>query len=205
MSTTSLFTMISPLLPVLTAIVAAQSQALEETLENAMPTKASASVEYSPNSSSLARRKILRVSSFDTALNRRNEGELRKETRSDDVDQLQRVAAILEHIEADIVLVNEFDYYSTGGSYKNFRRNYLRVPQTKYFSTSGVEYPYFYAAPTSTGVLSGVNINSDGKSDLPKDAYGFGFFPGQFAFVVYSKYEILESELRTFQNFLWKD
>lgn len=86
MSTTSLFTMISPLLPVLTAIVAAQGQALEETLENAMQTKASAPVEYSPNSSSLARRKILRVSSFNDALNLPKEGELRKETRSDDVD-----------------------------------------------------------------------------------------------------------------------
>ncbi len=37
------------------------------------------------------------------------------------------------------------------------------------------------------------------------DAFGFGEFEGQFAFVVLSKYEIVEEEIRTFQNFLWKD
>ena len=37
----------------------------------------------------------------------------------------------------------------------------------------------------------------------PNDALGFGFFPGQFGMVVYSKYPIVDS--RTFQEFLWKD
>lgn len=39
----------------------------------------------------------------------------------------------------------------------------------------------------------------------PDDALGFGFFPGQYAMVLYSKYPILTEQVRTFQNFLWAD
>jgi hypothetical protein len=39
----------------------------------------------------------------------------------------------------------------------------------------------------------------------PGDAFGFGFFPGQFGMVVYSMFPIDEDQVRTFQLFLWKD
>jgi hypothetical protein len=35
--------------------------------------------------------------------------------------------------------------------------------------------------------------------------FGFGFFPGQFAFALYSKFPILEDRTRTFQTFRWID
>jgi 3-phytase len=37
------------------------------------------------------------------------------------------------------------------------------------------------------------------------DAFGFGFFPGQFGMVVYSKHPIAYDLVRTFRKFLWKD
>ena len=39
----------------------------------------------------------------------------------------------------------------------------------------------------------------------PNDAFGFGFFPGQFGMAVYSRYPIDRSGVRTFQLFRWKD
>ena len=39
----------------------------------------------------------------------------------------------------------------------------------------------------------------------PDDAFGFGFFPGQFGMAVFSKYPIDVASVRTFQLFLWKD
>jgi phosphodiesterase/alkaline phosphatase D-like protein len=68
-----------------------------------------------------------------------------------------------------------------------------------------VEYPYVYLAPSNTGIPSGFDFDNDGNTDGPGDAYGFGFFPGQFAMVLLSKYPIVEEEIRTFQNFLWQD
>jgi hypothetical protein len=37
------------------------------------------------------------------------------------------------------------------------------------------------------------------------DAYGFGFFPGQYGMAVFSKYPIQDDDIRTFQHFLWQD
>lgn len=57
----------------------------------------------------------------------------------------------------------------------------------------------------NTGVASGRDLNHDGKTDGPSDAWGFGKFPGQYGFIVYSKYPIKTDTIRTFQHFLRKN
>ena len=52
---------------------------------------------------------------------------------------------------------------------------------------------------------SGLDFNNNGALNDPEDAYGFGAFPGQFGMVLLSKYDIVESDVRTFRQFLWKD
>jgi hypothetical protein len=66
-------------------------------------------------------------------------------------------------------------------------------------------YPYHFVAPSNTGIPSGFDLNNDGTVGGPDDAYGFGFFPGQFGMAVYSMYPIESNRIRTFQHFLWKD
>ena len=44
-----------------------------------------------------------------------------------------------------------------------------------------------------------------GSWAVADDAFGFGFFPGQFGMAVFSKYPIKYDDVRTFQHFLWKD
>jgi hypothetical protein len=60
-------------------------------------------------------------------------------------------------------------------------------------------------ADSNTGVPSGFDLNNNGVVGGADDAFGFGFFPGQYAFVVYSMYPIDEDGIRTFQQFLWRD
>lgn len=50
-----------------------------------------------------------------------------------------------------------------------------------------------------------LHLDGDGSTSGPSDAWGFGKFPGQYGFVVYSKYPIKDEQVRTFQYFLWKD
>jgi hypothetical protein len=83
-----------------------------------------------------------------------------------------------------------------------FQDNYLSISQN---GALPIHYPYRYAAPSNTGVPSGFDLDNSGSVGGPNDAFGFGFFEGQFAFVVYSMYPIGTDELRTFQNFLWND
>jgi hypothetical protein len=60
-------------------------------------------------------------------------------------------------------------------------------------------------AESNTGIPSGMDFSNDGTIGGPNDAFGFGFFAGQFGFAVFSQHPILTSDIRTFQKFLWKD
>ena len=153
----------------------------------------------------------LRVASFNASLNRSTEGGLIADLTTGDNTQAQSVAEIVQKTDADIILLNEFDYDTAGEAAALFQTNYLGVSQN---GADPIDYPYVYAAPSNTGILSGFDLNGDGveatEADrgsftYANDSQGFGQFPGQFSFVVYSKYPIDEANIRTFQEFLWKD
>lgn len=156
-------------------------------------------------SATLSRKQTLRIAQFNIALFRDKPGQLLSESRFPNSTQLQLIAATLQHIDADLVLLNEIDYDATCETYTNINKHYFQVPQTQYFSESGLDFPHVYAPPSNTGLLSGVDINKDGKVALPTDAFGYGVFEGQYAFVLFSKYPIMKDDIRTFQRFLWKN
>ncbi|MGF1500863.1 MAG: phytase [Paracoccaceae bacterium] len=145
----------------------------------------------------------IRVASFNASLNRSNAGELITDLSTPDNAQAQAVAEIIQRSNPDVVLVNEFDFDADGTAADLFRTNYLEVGQN---GVDPVEYPFVYVAPSNTGLQSGFDLDNSGTvGDGPNDAFGFGFFEGQFAFVIYSKFPILEDEVRTFQEFRWAD
>ncbi len=139
---------------------------------------------------------------YNASLNRFNEGDLIADLSTPDNTQAQAVAEIIQRNAPDVLLVNEFDYDADGEAAQLFQDNYLSISQN---GAPPIEYPYRYVAPSNTGVASGRDLDNNGSVGGPGDAFGFGFFPGQFAFVVYSKYPIATDYIRTFQNFLWKD
>ncbi len=144
----------------------------------------------------------LRVATFNASLNRNAAGELIADLTTPDDAQAQAVAEIIQRTRPDVLLVNEFDFDAEGRAADLFRQNYLEVAQGD--DLEGIEYPYVFVAPSNTGVSSGVDLAGDGQID-GNDDFGFGGFPGQFAFVVYSKQPIVASDIRTFQEFRWKD
>ena len=119
-----------------------------------------------------------------------------------DNEQGKAVAEIIQRNNPDVLLLNEFDYDENGDAIANFKQNYLEVSQN---GVDAVEYPYVYFAPSNTGIASGFDLNNDGTVGGANDAFGFGNFPGQFGMVLLSKYPIDTENVRTFQNFLWKD
>lgn len=151
---------------------------------------------------SKATHKSIRFASFNAFLNRSSEGELILDLQSGEDAQIQAVAEIIQRVSPDILLVNEFDYDDAHQAADLFRSKYLEVSQN---GQAAVEYPYVYLAESNTGLPSGVDLDNSGTVAGPNDAFGFGFFPGQYAMVLYSKYPIMEHKVRTFQNFLWKD
>jgi len=147
----------------------------------------------------------VRFATFNASLNRFNEGDLATELSSPSMGgdaQPDVIAEIIQRTRPDVLLINEFDYDAGGVAAAGFQENYLSRPHD---GAAAIEYPYVYVAPSNTGVPSGYDLNNDGVVGGPDDAFGFGFFPGQYAFVVYSMHPIDHDGVRTFQNFLWRD
>ncbi|CAN5118508.1 endonuclease/exonuclease/phosphatase family protein [soil metagenome] len=144
----------------------------------------------------------VRFAQFNASLNRSEEGQLISDLSTPDNAQAGNVAEIIQRTRPDVLLINEFDYDAGGQALTLFQDNYLSVPHN---GAAPIDYPFSFAAPSNTGIQSGFDLNNDGVIGGPDDAFGFGFFPGQFGMAVYSKYPIDADAVRTFQLFLWKD
>jgi hypothetical protein len=142
----------------------------------------------------------VRFSTFNASLNRSNAGALAAELATPGSAQPAAVAEIVQRVRPDVLLVNEFDF--DPAALGLFQTNYL---SRSHNGSTGIDYPYRYIAPSNTGVPSGFDLDNNGSVGGPNDAFGFGFFPGQFGMAVYSMYPIQTSQIRTFQTFLWRD
>jgi hypothetical protein len=147
-------------------------------------------------------RDTVRFATYNASLNRGAEGQLVADLSTPDNAQAGAVAEIIQRTRPDVLLINEFDFDAGHVALDLFQHNYLGVARN---GSTPIRYPYAYAAPVNTGVPSGLDLNNDGVVGGPDDAYGFGFFPGQFGMAVYSRFPIDVQHIRTFQKFLWKD
>ncbi|MCG6133882.1 MAG: phytase [Nostoc sp. LLA-1] len=153
----------------------------------------------------------IRFSQFNASLNRNTDGQLVSDLSTPDNPQAQAVAEIIQRNHPDVLLINEFDYFTENPTQavQLFLENYLAVSQN---GVTPVEYPYFYIAPSNTGIPSGFDLDNNGvvvttpgAPGYGNDAFGFGDYPGQYGMLLLSKYPIDTENVRTFQNFLWQD
>lgn len=124
--------------------------------------------------------------------------------RNDEQPQIKNIAHIIQIAQPDVLLLNEFDYIANPEhGIKAFIRNYLNKPQG---TAPAIDYPYFYYSTVNTGQPSPYDLDNDGQiTGIGADAWGFGFYPGQYGMVLLSKYPIDNAKVRTFQHFKWKD
>lgn len=117
--------------------------------------------------------------------------------------QLCKAAQIVQRVRPDVLLINEIDFDAPQ------RRNaglllerYLKEPQS---GQQPVDYPYVYFEPVNTGLPTGLDLDNDGNSGGPADAFGFGRYEGQYGMALYSRFPIDRQAVRRFQTFKWKD
>ena len=144
----------------------------------------------------------VRFATFNASLNRNTSGQLIEDLSTPDNAQAQAVAEIIQRTRPDVVLINEFDFDAQHRALRLFQDNYLSVPHN---GAAPIHYEHAFTAPSNTGVPSGHDLNNDDSVGGPDDAFGFGFFPGQFGMALYSRHPIDFDDIRTFQNFLWAD
>ena len=158
----------------------------------------------------------LRAATFNASLNRATQGELVADLATTGDRQAETDAKIIQRVNPDVLLVNEFDYVPESVASTLFQRNYLDVGQNTLGVATGpaspIEFTDRFTAPSNTGIASGFDLNNDGRvvqtpgaDGYGNDALGFGAFPGQYGMTIFSKYPIVYDQIRTFQDFLWKD
>jgi hypothetical protein len=183
-----------PLRPARSAVAAAVFATSAALAVAAMPAAAAPPSDGSPGAPTV------RFATFNASLNRFVEGQLRADLSSPTNFQARAVAEIIQRTRPEVLLINEFDFDPVAAEL--FQANYLAVPQN---GAEAIAYEHTFIAPSNTGIPSGFDLNNDGVVGGPDDAFGFGFFPGQFGMLVLSQHPIAAEDVRTFQRFLWRD
>ncbi|WP_238151765.1 MULTISPECIES: endonuclease/exonuclease/phosphatase family protein [Xanthomonas] len=147
----------------------------------------------------------LRIATYNTSLYSDEAGGLVRELQGDSA-HARKIAAVLQRVRPDLVLLNEFDFDTDHRAADLFQQRYLQVAQPG--GGEPLRYPYRYLAPVNTGVPSGLDLDSngtvggDGRS-RGNDAWGYGLHPGQYGMLVLSRYPIDAQSVRSFQLLKW--
>ena len=148
----------------------------------------------------------IRIATFNVSLHGKAAGEIRQRLSDREDQQAKKIAAIVQTLRPDILLVNELDYEPDEAPARLLAENYFAVAQES--DTSDLQplvFPHVYSAPSNTGVDSSLDLNNDGKLGSGNDAWGYGVYPGQYAMAVYSRYPIDRAAIRTFQKLKWSE
>jgi len=146
--------------------------------------------------------KTAKFATYNVAMFRDRPGQLKRDLASGRDSQIQNVAAVIQNVRPDILVLCEFDYDPSRQLLDLFEENYLAKSQ---HGEKAIRYPYRLAFPSNTGVLSPADFDGDGAIKLPNDAYGYGQYEGQYAFAILSKYPIDDENLLSYQNQLWSE
>lgn len=125
---------------------------------------------------------------------------------AESVMQIRNVAEIIQRTRPNAFVLAEFNNDGNADdmtALEGFQNNYLSHSQGE---QETIHYGYMKNVATNTGLASGFDLNRDGEATgINDDAWGYGAYHGQYAFAVFSQFEIDENNVRTFQNFKWKD
>ena len=116
--------------------------------------------------------------------------------------RLRQLAEILQRVRPDIVLLNEFDYDPEVDAAALLNQNYLGQSQN---GQEPIRYDYQFRAPVNTGIDSGLDLDGNGATGEPADAWGYGPFPGPSGVLVLSRFPVNPERSRTFQQLYWAD
>lgn len=147
----------------------------------------------------------LRVATYNVSLYDDADGGVIRRLDAGD-DGARKVAAVLQRLRPDLVLLNEFDYDAEGRAADLFQQRYLEVPQAG--GGDALHYPHRYFAPVNTGEPSGMDLDNNGTvggagRDRGNDAWGYGLHPGQYGMLVLSRYPIERDAVRSFRLLRW--
>lgn len=141
----------------------------------------------------------VRVATFNVSLSRDEPGALVQEMRQGGSAQIAAVVEIIQRVRPDVILINEIDLDDRATAAK-LLAHALRTGRN---GAQDIDYGYSFTAPVNAGLMTGYDVDGDGRRDGPGDAHGFGRFAGQHGMTILSRFPV--GAARTFQTLRWAD
>ena len=138
----------------------------------------------------------VKLATWDAGLTRGGPGYLLRDLAKLDEPQTFAVVQVLVQLDADVLVLVGMDYDLSGQA--------LTALQVR-LKAAGADYPFAVPLRPNSGVPTGLDLDHDGGLNGPRDAQGYGRFPGQAGIAVLSKLPLQTDEMRDFTGFLWKD
>jgi endonuclease/exonuclease/phosphatase family metal-dependent hydrolase len=142
----------------------------------------------------------IRIATFNVSLNRPAASDLVRSLKTGKDAQARAIAAVIQQVRPDVLLINEFDWDEKGDGLQLFLDLYLARAVA---GNRSINYRHLFQQAVNTGVDSGRDLDGDGFTGGLGDTFGFGRFPGQYGMAILSRFPIRKS--RTFRTFLWRD
>jgi hypothetical protein len=138
----------------------------------------------------------LRVATFNTELQRKGPGLLLHDILKGDDPQITAVIDTIATASPDVITLQGFDYDLEGRALAAF---------AEALAAQTTPYPYRYATPPNAGLMTDLDLDSDGKVTTARDAQGYGRFYGQGAMALLSRFPIDTEAAQDFSQMLWRD
>ncbi|HDR27890.1 endonuclease/exonuclease/phosphatase family protein [Rhodovulum sp.] len=138
----------------------------------------------------------LRVAAYSSGLARKGPGLLLADIAGGKDAQVAAVVEVIAATRPDILLLLDFDYDMDGLAMRALA-DLLRARD--------LDYPYLFALKPNTGMRTGLDLDGDGRANGPRDAQGFGYFPGQGGMALFSRYPVEAAGVRDFSGLLWAE
>lgn len=110
--------------------------------------------------------------------------------------QVLSAASTIARAGPDILILQGFDYDAQNQAAKAY---------VDLLGSKGLWLPHHYAPSPNSGEPTGFDIDGDGQSYGPRDAQGYGRFPGQSGILILSRFPILEDQIQDFTKRLWTE
>lgn len=136
------------------------------------------------------------VALYHTSLARQGPGLLLRDILGSKDPQVEAVVAVITHAAPDILLLLDVDYDHGLVALTALRDR---------ISAAGAVYPHVFALPPNTGVATGLDLDSDGRTGGPRDAQGYGQFAGQGGMAILSRHPVQTDQLQDHSAHLWRD
>ncbi|MDC0739209.1 endonuclease/exonuclease/phosphatase family protein [Cognatishimia sp. SS12] len=136
-----------------------------------------------------------RVATFNTNLHGTGPGVMLRDILAQQPHPM-RVAALIADAKPDVIVLQNIDY--------DFEHHGLTALRDL-IATQGHEMGYLYAPEPNSGWPTGLDLDGDGTAFGPRDAQGYGRFPGQRGLAILSTYPIAGDAAQIYTDHLWAE